>query len=163
MKRWLIFVVVVATAGCALFNHGPKVTLRFHEQVDTGLPDTKVRNVEIPRSNLKIGVDPFPQLTERDIYEAKLQDTPGGQAVVIQFDAHGANTFSEMTTRMRGRYVVVFMNDKPIAAVLVEKRITNGEFLLEGDLTDDEERNLVDELNKYAKRWRDYGDTRMAP
>jgi len=47
--------------------------------------------------------------------------------------------------------------------VLIEQRILNGEFLLEGDLTDDEQRTLVDGLNKYAKRWRDYGDTRQAP
>jgi hypothetical protein len=70
---------------------------------------------------------------------------------------------SELTTRLRGRYVVVFVNEKPVAAVLIEQRILNGEFLLEGDLTDDEQRTLVDGLNKYAKRWRDYGDTRQAP
>ena len=73
------------------------------------------------------------------------------------------SAISELTTRMRGRYLVVFVNERPVAGVLIDQRITNGEFLLEGDLTDDEERALVAGLNKLAGRSRDFGDTHYTP
>ena len=161
MTRLLTIGLLGLTTGCALFSHSPEVTLRFHEQIEAAMPEKRTRSVDVPGTHQTILVDAFPQLTERDVYDAKLQDTPGGQAVLIHFDLHGANTLTELTTRLR--YVVVFVNEKPIAAVLIEHIIANGEFLLEGDLTDAEERKLVDGLNKYAGRWRDFGDTRHAP
>jgi len=102
MTRLLTIGLLGLTTGCALFSHSPEVTLRFHEQVETALPDSRVRIVEIPRTHQTISVDPFPQLTERDVYNAKLQETPGGRAVLIHFDLHGANMLSELTTRLRG-------------------------------------------------------------
>ena len=154
----------VLLCSCAIFeNRPPPVTLRFHEEVSSALPDMHVRTVTVPHTGLRISVDPFAQLSEKDIYQARLEATPGGQAVRLKFDLHGANKLTEMTTRMRGQYVVVFFNDRPIAALLVEKRITDGELLLEGDLTEEEEHKLVDGINKLAGRWRDYGDTRLKP
>lgn len=164
MRHKFTALFAVLLCGCAIFeNRPPPVTLRFHEEVSSTLPDVHVRTVTVPRTGLRISVDPFPQLSEKDIYQARLEPTPGGQAVRLKFDLHGANKLTEMTIRMRGRYVVVFFNDRPIAALLVEKHITNGEFLLEGDLTDEEEHKLVDGLNKLAGRWRDFGDTRLKP
>ena len=163
MQIYKLALASVVLTGCALFHRTPAVTLRFHEEVSGGLPDEHVRTVDVPHTGLRIAVDPFPQLSEKDIYEAKLEPTPGGQGVRLKFDMHGANKLSEMTTRMRGRYVVVFFNDNPIAALLVEARNQEGTLLLEGDLTEEQEQQLVDGLNKGAARHRDYGDTRFKP
>ena len=152
-------VVFLLLAACA----APTTTLRFHEQVSEALPEGRVRTVDVPGSHQRIAVDPFAQLNERDVSEARLEPTPGGQAVRLRFDAHGAHKLGELTTRMRGQFLVVFVNDRPVAAVLVDKRILNGEFLLEADMADDEEQKLVDGLNKLAGRRRDFGDTRFAP
>jgi len=158
----MIVIILVLAGGCALFKpKPPAVALRFHEQVDAALPESRVRVVDVPGTQQQIAVDPFPQLTEKDISEARLVPVPGGQAVLLLFDLHGANTFAEMTTRLRGRYFVVFVNERPIALVLVDKRIADGKFLLEGDLTEAEERKLVDDLNQVAGKKRDFGDTKL--
>src|SRR6266853_6236604 len=121
-------VLLLLLSGCALFKaKPPPVTLRIHEQTDAVLPEGHVRTVSVPGTDQQIAIDPFPQLNEKDIREARLVPTPGGKAVLLLFDLHGANTLSEMTTRMRGRYFVVFVNERPVAVVLVEKRITDGE------------------------------------
>lgn len=125
-SRRLLAVFMVALAGCAWFRSTPPVTVRFHEQVSEALPASHVRVVDVPSTHQRIAVDPYPQLTEKNIVEAKLEQTPGGPAVRLRFDLHGANTLAEMTTRMRGQYIVVFVDDRPVAAVLVDQRITNG-------------------------------------
>lgn len=161
MQFYKPLVAVVLLSGCALFeSKTPTVTVRFHEQVSDVLPDTHVRTVDVPGTRLQVAVDPFPQLTEKDVAEARLETTPGGQAVRLKFDMHGATKLTELTTRMRGRYLVIFVNDRPVAAVLVDKRIVNGEFLVEGVISDEEQQALVDGLNKFAGRHRDIGDTR---
>jgi hypothetical protein len=160
----MIASILLLASGCALFKpKPPPVTLRFHEQADAALPDGHVRQVNVPGTDQQIAVDPFPQLNERDIRQARLVPTPGGQAALLFFDLHGANVLSEMTTRLRGRYFVVFVDDRPVAIVLVEKRITDGQFLLEGDLTDAQVRALVDDLNQIAGKRKDFGDTKFAP
>jgi len=160
----MIAMILLLGSGCALFKpKPPPVTLRFHEQADPALPEGHFRMVTVPGTDQQIAIDPFPQLNERDIRDARLVPTPGGTAVLLLFDLHGANTLNEMTTRMRGRHFVVFVDDRPVAVVLVEKRITDGEFLLEGDMTEAEDHTLVDGLNQIAGKRKDFGDTKFAP
>jgi hypothetical protein len=47
--------------------------------------------------------------------------------------------------------LVTFINFQPVAAWLVNQRILNGQFLVEGDFTDDEAKKVVDALNKMGK------------
>src|SRR5882762_1689878 len=100
MRHKFTVLFAVLLGGCAIFeNRPPPVTLRFHEEVSAALPDRHVRTVTVPRTGLRISVDPFAMISERDIYEAKLEPVPGGQAVRLKFDLHGANKLTEMTTR----------------------------------------------------------------
>ena len=58
----------------------------------------------------------------------------------------------ELTTRSRGRYLVTFLNSKPVAAWFMDRRIQNGELLLEGDFTDKEAKKTVEFLNRLSKK-----------
>jgi preprotein translocase subunit SecD len=153
--------LLLTLTGCA--SRHDQFTLRFHEQVSDVLPESRVHMVDVPSTGQRIAVDPFAQLSEKDVMEAHIEMTPGGSAVWLRFDLHGAMKLGELTTRIRGQHVVVFVNERPVACVLVDKRIDNGEFLLEGDLTDAEQQQLVDDLNKLAGRRRDAGDVQHAP
>ena len=83
---------------------------------------------------------------------AELYDTAGGKAIFLRFDPTGTVALDEMTTRNRGRYVAVLINNHPVSAWLVDQRIINGQFLVEGDLTDEEAKKVVDDLNKLSKK-----------
>jgi preprotein translocase subunit SecD len=135
-----------------MFGSHKQTTLRIYEQVGTGLPEGHWREAKIPKTELTLRVDRFPVLTERDVKMAEPFETVGGVAVMLHFDAHGMFMLDELTTRDRGRYLVVFLNDRPVAAHLVERRLVHGQFLLEGDFTDAEARQLIDDLNKMAKK-----------
>lgn len=156
---WVGWAALVA--GCA--SNEPKVTLRFHEQVSGPLPGQHVRQIDVPATGQQLAISPFPVLSEKDVLEARLYPTAGGNAVQLRFDLHGANLLNELTTRARGQYLVVLLDARPVAAVLLDQIIRNGQFLLEGDFTDAEAQALVDELNRLAGRPRDTGDVRHAP
>ncbi|HUI05786.1 MAG TPA: hypothetical protein VL486_02150 [Verrucomicrobiae bacterium] len=141
-----------AVTGCALFQRHDQTTVQIHEQVSSALPAENKLIVDIPKADLKLAVSPFATLSERDVHAASLYDTAGGKEILLQFDVHGTFVLDECTTRNRGQYLVTFINNRPVAAWLVNQRILNGQFLIEGDFSDEEARQVVDALNRMAKK-----------
>ena len=154
LKMTLFLALLAAfSVGCASFHKkDPETTVRIYEQADSALPAENQRTIEVPDTDLKLTINPFPTLTERDVQSAQLYDTAGGKAIFLRFDAHGTVLLDEMTTRLRGQYVAVLINRRPVSAWLVDQRILNGQFLIEGDFTDEEAKKIVDDLNKLSKK-----------
>jgi preprotein translocase subunit SecD len=144
--------LLLLAAGCGTFGGHKPMTLQICEQVDNTLPEGHWREVQIPKTELTLRIDTTPVLTGRDVTEAQPFETSGGLAVMLHFNAHGMFALDEVTTRNRGRYLVVFLNDRPVAARLVDQRLVHGQFLLEGDFTDAEARQLIDDLNQMARK-----------
>jgi preprotein translocase subunit SecD len=143
--------------GCSMFASMRKktdegVSLRIHEESSSSLPAGSFQTVEIPHTNVKLSISPFPALSERDVQSAELYDTAGGKAIFLRFDPHGTIVLDEMTTRDRGQYLVIFLNRHPVGSWLVDQRIINGQFLVEGDFTDEEARKAVEEINKLSEK-----------
>ncbi len=143
---------LLLAAGCATSGDKEDVALRLHEQISSTLPSKLYREVQVPKTGLTLQVDRYPALTERDVHSAELYPTAGGAAILLRMEPGGAFALDELTTRSRGRYLVTFLNGRPVAAWLVDKRITNGQMLLVGDFTDEEARKTVDSLNRMSKR-----------
>jgi preprotein translocase subunit SecD len=148
---------VACFTGCAMIASMSKkpedeVSLRIYEESSSSLPAESFQTVEIPHTNVKLNVSPFPTLTEQDVQSAELYDTAGGEAIYLRFDPHGTILLDEMTTRERGRYVVIFLNRHPVGSWFVDHRIIDGQFLVEGDFTDEEAKKAVLAINKLSKK-----------
>jgi preprotein translocase subunit SecD len=154
LKTALCFAVLgVLLAGCALFHKKEELaSLRIYEEANGALPAENRQTVIIPRTGLKLSISPFPQITEQEVQSAELFDTAGGKGIFLRFDPHGTILLDELTTRSRGQYVVVLINNRPVSAWLVDQRIINGQFLVEGDFTDEDAKKVVDDLNKQSKQ-----------
>ncbi len=95
-------------------------------------------------------------MTEKDLVSAEIVETTGGAAILLRFDRHGLHTLDQWTTSHRGRYMVVFLNDKPLVAWLIDQRLSLGQFLLEAKLSGYEARQIVKNLNRQVakkKKW----------
>ena len=153
---WFLMLAAACCAGCAtiasMHKTPEEVSLRIHEEASSSLPAESFTSVEIPHTNVKIAVSPFPTLTEQDVQSAELYDTAGGKAIFLRFDPHGTIVLDEMTTRDRGQYVVIFLNKHPVGSWLVNQRIINGQFLVEGELTDEEAKKAVEQLNNLSEK-----------
>jgi preprotein translocase subunit SecD len=141
-----IVAALVAGSGCASFKNKSKVSVKVHEQMgpglDQGLP------LKFPELGISLTVNPVPSLTEKDVQSAELFTMASGTGVVLQFDPRGAMHLDELTTRMRGRYLVVFVDGKPVSVWLVDRRLTNGQLLVEGMMTDEEAIDLAARLKQ---------------
>jgi preprotein translocase subunit SecD len=126
-------------------------TVRIYEQADSALPAENIQTVVLPRAGLKLTISPFPTITENDVQSAEVYSTAGGKAIFLRLDPHGVILLDEMTTRTKGQYVVVMVNNHPVSAWFVDQRIINGQFLIEGEFADEEAQKIVDDLNKLAK------------
>jgi len=152
-KTMLTLVPCVLLAGCALFgDKEPTATLRFHEQCGEAIPNKLSREVIVPKTGLSLVVERYPALTERDVQDASVVQTAGGPAILLRLETNGMWRLDEVTTRSRGRYLVIFLNARPVAAWLVEKRLNNGVFLLEGDFTEDEAKKACQSINKQREK-----------
>ncbi|MEI6084540.1 MAG: hypothetical protein WCS70_09590 [Verrucomicrobiota bacterium] len=159
MRRELLIALAALVTGCA----APVHTLRFHEEVPANLPASRVRRVTIPTTGQQICINPYPTIDEKDVHQARLEFTNAGEAVVLQFDAHGTVGLAEMMTRLRGQYFVVLVDEKPVVGILVDRVIKDGRFHLLGNLTDAEALALVESLNKAAGRGPVFDAPQSAP
>ncbi len=63
----------VCFIGCAIFRKtSEEANLRIYEESSSSLPAETFQTVEIPHTNVKLTVSPFPTLTERDVQSAEL-------------------------------------------------------------------------------------------
>jgi preprotein translocase subunit SecD len=137
--------------GCTLFQARYNPTLRFYEQTGVGELENSVRTISLTNLNMKITVNSYPALTEKDIDSAVYRETPSGGIVILQFDPHGTFKLDELTTRQRGHYLVIVLDGHPVAAWLVDKRLSKGQFTLEPDISDEDAQKLVVALNRMGK------------
>jgi|YelNatPaOPRAMG01_1025707.scaffolds.fasta_scaffold04332_4 preprotein translocase subunit SecD len=151
MKSTLLLILGLAVTGCALFGGGKHTTLRIHEEVETEMPKYAMP-VELPGYNLKLTVDSRSALSEKNVKAAALYPTAGGAGILLRFDRHGMILLDELTTRLRGRRLVTVLNGRPVAVWLVNQRLTNGQFLVQGDFTDDEAKQAVADLNALGRK-----------
>jgi hypothetical protein len=146
-----VFLALLLGAGCATSDK-PHVTLRIHEEVSSSLPPIYAQPIELPKLNLRLTINPYPSMSEKDILSAERYVTPGGNAVLLHFDPQGALRLDELTTRTRSQYLVIFINGRPVSAWLVDKRLNSGAMLVEGDFSESEAKTMIEELNKIGKK-----------
>lgn len=70
--------------------------------------------------------------------------------VALQFDSEGANLFAELTERLLGQQIAIFLDGEPISTPVVQAVITDGQAVITGSSTLQEARLLAQRLNAGA-------------
>jgi len=134
-KHSLTAVLAVLALAALGMSERPPATLRVHFQVTEGtlqaLPVRLINPEEV------IYVDPYPEITEKDIQQLHVFQGPDGPGLKITFGMHGRMALETLMNRNKGRYMVVFVNGRPVSVQRVGKIITDGVLGVEG-LTNEE-------------------------
>src|SRR5689334_16013969 len=135
-RTFLCLATVTGLTGCAwLKPPDTHSTLAIYEEVAPNLPASRVRTVEVPSVGLTLTISPFPTITDRDVDNAVVQPSDGSVAILLHFDDNGIFILDQVTTADRDQRLVIFLNNRPVGVWLVNRRITDGYFLVEGDFS----------------------------
>jgi len=91
-------------------------------------------------------------LTGQQLKTARVEfdQTSGAPHVALQFNAEGADMFSEITGRNVGKRVAIFLDGSPISVPTVQDQISGGQAIITGNFTLDEAKTLAQRLNAGA-------------
>ena len=73
---------------------------------------------------------------------AELNNQTGKWQINIMFDKEGAEIFEEVTGRLVGKELAIFMDDEEISSPIIQSKIPGGEAVISGDFTADEAHKL---------------------
>ena len=76
-----------------------ETTLRIYEKADTALPADNIQSVEIPHTDMKLTINPFPTLTEKDVLIRRDVQHRGRQGHLPSVRSSWLIVLDEMTTR----------------------------------------------------------------
>jgi hypothetical protein len=141
----------------------PLSTLRLHQEMK---PDPMGRSEEalIFRAQpVKLIVNKEPFLTEANVRQAKVVDTPGGFALSIQFDQQGSWLLEEYTAASKGKHIAIYSQFMPaeehklnsgrwLAAPLIQSHTADGLLIFTPDATREETERIALGLNDVASK-----------
>lgn len=91
-------------------------------------------------------------ITGKDLKRATVtfDSTTGAPQVGLQFTPEGGKKFADVTERLVGKPLGIFLDELPITMPVVKQAITDGQAVINGTFTQDEAKNLALQLNAGA-------------
>ncbi len=131
--------------------------IRFHAESN---PDATGRTIEVSvfRSQpMLITIQRDAVLDEGYLRKAEIVDVDelGGYAIKLTFNDQGARRLEALTIEHRGQHVAIngtWTESRWLAAPLLSKRISNGEFVFTPDATREESERIVNGLQNVIKK-----------
>jgi hypothetical protein len=159
----LALAVLLAACGCAsYFKKDRHVSaLRIHIENRAQLPGSSLgKTVKVLRVQpVTVDIDAVPVLTEADIVDAELLETPGGFAVQVHFSETASLTLEQYTSSCVGKHFAIFgqwaekaADSRWLAAPIISHRVSDGVLSFTPDCSEEEARLLVIGLNNMAKK-----------
>lgn len=148
MKYGALAILLLALAGCQspVVREGEPVVARFWLEAETG----RTVEVALPVSETKIRVLARPVISEFDIVNVELAQVELGLCLMFQMTPGAARDLYRLSASNQGRRLVLFLNDEPAGARVIERPIEGGVLYTFVELPDAELPALVQSLKQTA-------------
>jgi preprotein translocase subunit SecD len=126
---------------------GQTAQLEFREFTDTNASISATTTyADLLAMTKPVGV------TGKDLTRAQVtfDSTTGAPQVAISFNSAGAKKFADVTRRLVGKPLAIFLDNMPITSPVVKQEITDGQAVINGQFTQDEAKALALQLNAGA-------------
>lgn len=121
---------------------GQTAQLEFREFADSGTASNTFPTLD---NTIATGV------SGNDLDRATVDTTQGTEPVVaLTFTNEGKTKFAELTTRLVGKPLVIFLDDSPIAAPIVQTALLDGRAVINGGFTIQTAKQLASQLSAGA-------------
>jgi len=91
-------------------------------------------------------------VTGKDLTRAQVtfDSTTGAPQVAISFNSAGAKKFADVTRRLVGKPLAIFLDNMPLTSPIVKQEIADGQAVINGQFTQNEAKALALQLNAGA-------------
>ncbi len=91
-------------------------------------------------------------ITGKDLKKASVtfDSAAGSPQVSLQFSQEGGKKFADVTARLTGKPLAIFLDNAPVTIPIVKQAITDGQAVINGTFTEEEAKNLALQLNAGA-------------
>lgn len=93
---------------------------------------------EVDSNSNKVGEANGPLIKGTDIKQANVAQNEGKYVISLQFTSEGAKKFADVTGKLTGKKLGIFINDELLMAPDVNTAITDGKAVIEGEYTYDQ-------------------------
>jgi preprotein translocase subunit SecD len=144
--RLIVELPGITNAEAAVGLIGQTAKLEFREFTEQALATTSATPEQLLAFTVPVG------LTGADLARASLVFSPqtGEPQVGIEFTADGAKKFGDITTRLVGKPLAIFLDDFLLSAPRVDTAITGGSGVITGTFTQNDAKLLAAQLNAGA-------------
>jgi len=139
----LILPVIFCLFFVAAAQKPPAVTFRLHGETSERDGDIFASPVAVGNPPIQVFVEKVPLISEREILAFYPFASPaGGYGVYFQLDNHGSKGLETLTTSRQGRFMVAFLNGRPLLRLHVDRPIRDGIVMIPSGISSDEVRAI---------------------
>lgn len=140
---------IVFTAGCNTSTSKKKkdydiTVARFFLEAKE---NDAFASVTLPISGVQIAINNKPVFTEMDYAGVSLARSDLGQFLLFQLTADASRELYRTTGNNQGRRLVLFINDKPVGARMIDRTFSSGSIAIFAAIVDEDLPAIVKNLN----------------
>ena len=122
-----------ATQGVAKQRH---CTFRVHAQANARDTEVFATSVRAQVSGKNVAIEKMPWISERDVVAfAPYRAANGTYGALFQLDEHGRIVLDTLSVERRGSLLFVFINNRPITELEIDRRVSDGKIYIPSGLT----------------------------
>lgn len=157
----LLPALLLALAGCQspeTKREKQLATIRIHVEINTGLRGQGQTISVLRAAPMELYVEKSPFLNENHVASSRVEETPGGFALVVQFDQKGQWLLEQYTAAHPNRRLAIRsqwgvppdVQDRWLGAPLITRRIQDGVLSFTPDASHDEVDQIVIGLDNHG-------------
>ncbi|MEO5721653.1 MAG: hypothetical protein ABIR71_09310 [Chthoniobacterales bacterium] len=137
MRRIAAFFLFALLLPAAVEAAKPRVTLRAHLEANAHDGDVFSSKLRSPVSGRNVVIQKIPTISERDVVAfAPYRAADGSFGALFELDDHGKLALDTLSIERRGTYLYILVNARPVAELLIDRRVSDGKLYVASGLTE---------------------------
>jgi hypothetical protein len=127
---------LLALSVCEAKQHS---TFRVHAEASANDGPVFSRQIRSQLSGKTVTIGKAPVISERDVTGLQVyRASDGSYGALFQLNDHGRLALDSLSIEKRGSFLFVFINDRPITELQIDRRVSDGKIYIASGLTTNE-------------------------
>lgn len=148
MRSTASFLLLALLLPAAAVAGKPRTTLRVHLEANARDGDVFSTKLRSSVTGKAVVIQKVPTISEQDVVAfAAYPAADGSFGVLFELDDHGKLALDTLSIDRRSTYLYIFVNARPLAELLIDRRVSDGKLYVASGLT-------TQDIAQMRKDWR---------